>query len=91
MLLKGCPEGRYGVHCIGNCSGHCTDRTTCNYVTGQCDGGCSTGLSGYLCDKGNLKMLIFSKKIGVVHVLNAMTYGICIKILQYVYVFVIDE
>lgn len=45
-----CSEGRYGVQCIGICSGHCTDGTTCNHVTGQCDGGCAAGWTGHLCD-----------------------------------------
>nr|XP_034321721.1 multiple epidermal growth factor-like domains protein 10 [Crassostrea gigas] len=46
-----CALGRYGVQCRGICSGHCKGSTTCNHVTGQCDGGCAVGWKGYLCNK----------------------------------------
>lgn len=31
--------------------GHCRANTTCNHVTGLCDGGCGAGWIGYKCDE----------------------------------------
>lgn len=47
-----CVIGWYGENCNRRCAGHCKDGTTCNHVTGQCNEGCDTGWTGYMCDKG---------------------------------------
>lgn len=31
--------------------GHCRANTTCNHLTGLCDGGCGAGWIGYKCDE----------------------------------------
>lgn len=49
---KECAVGRYWVECSRMFSGHCKGNTTCNHVTGQCDGGCVVGWKGSLCNKG---------------------------------------
>eukprot|EP00105_Crassostrea_gigas_P043581 XP_019927729.1 PREDICTED: multiple epidermal growth factor-like domains protein 10 [Crassostrea gigas] len=41
----------YGVNCSRPCVGYCKDNTTCNHVTGQCNGGCNAGWTGIFCDK----------------------------------------
>uniref|UniRef100_A0A8W8P1N7 EGF-like domain-containing protein n=1 Tax=Magallana gigas TaxID=29159 RepID=A0A8W8P1N7_MAGGI len=46
-----CREGWYGDNCSQQFTGHCIDGTTCNHVTGLCDGGCDTGWTGSVCDK----------------------------------------
>lgn len=46
-----CNYGSYGVNCSKQCTGHCRDGTSCNHVTGQCNGGCDAGWTGFLCDK----------------------------------------
>lgn len=48
-----CVIGWYGENCNRRCAGHCKDGTTCNHVTGQCNEGCDTGWTGFMCDKGN--------------------------------------
>lgn len=53
-VSKECTVGKYGADCKEICNGHCEDNAFCNHVTGQCDGGCAVGWSGYLCDKGIL-------------------------------------
>ena len=52
FLIKECSKGWYGLDCKQQCSRHCKDNTTCNHVTGQCDGGCAAGWRGGLCDQG---------------------------------------
>lgn len=42
----------YGVNCSRPCVGYCKDNTTCNHVTGQCNGGCNAGWTEIFCDKG---------------------------------------
>lgn len=51
-----CREGWYGDNCSQQFTGHCIDGTTCNHVTGLCDGGCDTGWTGSVCDKGLLEI-----------------------------------
>eukprot|EP00105_Crassostrea_gigas_P040117 XP_019924265.1 PREDICTED: multiple epidermal growth factor-like domains protein 10 [Crassostrea gigas] len=51
MCLKKCKEGWYGENCTQPCVGHCRANTTCNHVTGMCDGGCDAGWIGYKCDE----------------------------------------
>lgn len=51
--LSECKEGWYGVNCTKPCVGHCRNATTCNHVTGRCDGGCHAGWTGSMCDKGS--------------------------------------
>lgn len=57
FALKKCALGRYGVQCRGICSEHCKGSTTCNHVTGQCEGGCVVGWKGFLCNKGKCKKI----------------------------------
>lgn len=45
-------RGWYGVNCSRPCVGYCKDGTTCNHVTGQCNGGCNAGWTAIFCDKG---------------------------------------
>lgn len=47
------------MNCKEQCVGHCKDNTSCNSVTGQCDGGCDTGWTGFHCNKGNKPVLLF--------------------------------
>lgn len=47
-----CMRGWYGVNCSRPCVGYCKDGTTCNHVTGQCNGGCNAGWTGIFCYKG---------------------------------------
>lgn len=47
-----CMRSWYGVNCSRPCVGYCKDNTTCNHVTGQCNGGCNAGWTGIFCDKG---------------------------------------
>lgn len=58
FISSECIEGRYGSKCLQQCPGHCRDNVTCNQVTGQCDGGCDTGWTGALCDKGSFFFFI---------------------------------
>lgn len=53
---KECIKGWYGDNCTKQCEGHCRDGNTCNHVTGLCDGGCAAGWTGYMCDKGAIKI-----------------------------------
>lgn len=46
-----CKKRWYGINCSQQCVGNCNDRTPCNHVTGQCDGGCDVGWTGKCCDK----------------------------------------
>lgn len=48
-----CIEGRYGLNCSRQCVGHCRDGMSCNHVTGLCDGGCTKGWRGDMCENGN--------------------------------------
>ena len=38
--------------CAGNCSLTCGDSGKCDKITGHCKGGCRTGWTGDMCDKG---------------------------------------
>lgn len=49
-----CKEGLYGNKCIHQCVGHCKNASTCNHVTGLCDGGCDAGWTGSMCDRGSI-------------------------------------
>nr|XP_034318743.1 protein draper isoform X2 [Crassostrea gigas] len=44
-----CIEGWYGNNCSQPCEWQCKDSTTCNHVTGHCDGGCEDGWFGIHC------------------------------------------
>lgn len=35
--------------------GHCRAYTTCNHLTGLCDGGCGAGSIGYKCDESKFQ------------------------------------
>lgn len=54
FIQTGCSEGWYGENCTERCVGHCQYGKTCNKVTGQCDSGCKSGWTGYMCDKGDI-------------------------------------
>eukprot|EP00105_Crassostrea_gigas_P040325 XP_019924473.1 PREDICTED: multiple epidermal growth factor-like domains protein 11 [Crassostrea gigas] len=44
-----CQKWWFGDKCNQQCVGHCRDNSTCNHVTGQCDGGCDAGWKGTVC------------------------------------------
>lgn len=54
-----CENGWHGEKCSQKCVGNCMNNSTCNHVTGHCDLGCNAGWKGSMCDKGNLKLLMF--------------------------------
>lgn len=62
-----CKEGWYGRNCSQPCVGHCTANTTCNHVTGLCDGGCGAGWNGYKCDESKSQstsmLIVFFRRL----------------------------
>lgn len=61
FCIKECEEGRYGVNCSQRCLGHCKEDASCNHVTGRCDGGCDTGWTGNLCERGCTRACYFTQ------------------------------
>lgn len=49
-----CPDGWFGLDFKQKCSGHCRDSSTCDYVTGQCNGGCVAGRRNSVCKKSDV-------------------------------------
>lgn len=60
-----CKEGWFGQNCSQLCSRHCRDDAFCNHMTGQCEKGCDFGWTGYICEKGNYLLFLFSFTIKV--------------------------
>ena len=46
-----CPMGLYGPNCQNNCSLYCAVSKQCDFVTGECIGGCQAGWKGSKCDE----------------------------------------
>ena len=51
FLWTACSGGWYGLNCNQLCPGHCLNQTSCNHVTGQCDGDCAYGWYGQNCNE----------------------------------------
>ena len=51
FLWIACSGGWYGLGCKQQCLGHCLNQTSCNHVTGQCDGDCAYRWYGQNCNE----------------------------------------
>ena len=49
LIFIECPEGKYGIYCVLNCT--CQNGATCDKKNGKCD--CAPGYEGNDCEKGN--------------------------------------
>ena len=90
FLRKECVGGWYGLDCHQRCSGHCRDNAVCCHVTGQCDGGCTAGWRGALCDKGKSRIFseIFSSIfLFIFHRLCQLSKFFFSNIFQYYFIF----
>ena len=56
LLVLACGPGFYGLKCSNSCSEHCINPSTCNHVTGSCNGECQDGWQDENCDKSNCKL-----------------------------------
>ena len=50
--LLDCSDGQYGYNCVENCSMTCGYSGKCDKITGHCVGGCRTGWTRDMCEKG---------------------------------------
>lgn len=79
ILPLECLKGWYGVNCSSLCVGHCRDNSTCNHVTGLCDG-CDTGWTGTFCEKGNFYIKFSDLYKKDIHLRNKQQFKMFIEI-----------
>lgn len=52
LHFAACSRSFYGKNCMEQCSKNCNETTSCDRVTGGCEGGCEPGWTGITCNDG---------------------------------------
>lgn len=60
-LTTAIPSGWFDLNSKQKCSGHHRDSSTCNYLTGQCDGVCAARFRDSVCEKSDIYNINFGK------------------------------
>lgn len=53
FIFVECMSGQYGDECLNKCSDFCKISNKCDFVSGECKGGCKEGWTGSDCYKAH--------------------------------------